>query len=91
MDLSKAKSLLPENFIHENHDLNEDVANALIAKAAGKIKEIKAEMKADIDLQSAQDVVKELKAPYKSIIQSEEAKISYLLSKIEDITSASEV
>lgn len=89
VDLGKAKKILSQAFL-ENHDnINEDDAAALVVKSEMQIKALREEMGADEKLAAATQVVKDLSTGYKNAIKYEEAKIQYLLAKIEEIQSGS--
>ena len=85
VDLGKAKKILSQAYLDNNEDINEDSAANLVVKATQQVRELKREMKDDEKLVTATEIVKDLKGGYNSAIQYEEAKISYLLDKIEAI------
>ena len=85
VDLGKAKRILSATFLEDNENLNEDEAAALIVKAEQQIKAVLDEMNADDKLSAAQQIVKDLKSAYSSTVKYEQAKIQYLLAKIEEI------
>ena len=85
VDLGKAKKILSNTFLEENEAVNEDEAAGLIVRSEQQIKALREERDADENLNAAKNVVKDLSAGYNSAIQYEEAKIQFLLSKIEEI------
>jgi hypothetical protein len=67
--------------------VNEDVAADLIVKAEMKIKDLKEDRAANEKLAQAKQIVKDLNAGYASALKYEQAKISFLLEKLEEIQS----
>jgi hypothetical protein len=89
LDLGKAKKILSKTFLEDHEDINEDEAAALIVKAEQQIKGLRVEKDSDEELAAANQIKKDLEAGYNSAIKYEEAKIQYLLSKIEEIQDGS--
>lgn len=85
MNSGKAKSILSKTWIENLRDLDESTAAELIVKSEMKIKELKEERQNDDKLNAAKQIVTDLNAGYKSIIDMEAARIAYLLEKIEEI------
>lgn len=85
LDLGKAKKILSSTFLEDNDRVSEDEAASLIVKSEQQIKALREEMTADEQLQAAAQVKKDLESGYKSAMKYEEAKIQYLLGKIEEI------
>jgi hypothetical protein len=85
LDYGKAKKILSQTFLEDNDAIAEDTAAALIVKAEQQIKALNDEMGADEQLLAASQIKKDLESGYKSAIKYEQAKIQYLLSKIEEI------
>jgi hypothetical protein len=85
VDLGKAKKILSQTFLEDNENVNEDEAAHLIVKAEQQVKGLTEEMQADERLNAAAQVVKDLKSGYTNAIKYEQAKIQYLLAKIEEI------
>lgn len=85
--LDSVKKVLSQSFVDNHEDVSEDVAADLIVKAEQKIKEIKEERAADEKLAAAKQIAKDLNAAYSSTIKYEEAKIQFLLEKIQEIQS----
>lgn len=85
VDLGKAKKILSQTFLEDNQDVNEDVAAQLIVKAEMTIKGLTEECQADERLNAAKQVAKDLQSGYTNAIKYEQAKIQYLLAKIEEI------
>ena len=85
--MSNPKKVLSKSFMDNHETVAEDVAGELIVKAEQKIKEIKEEKAADSKLEAARGIVKDLNSAYNSAIRYEEAKIDFLLEKIEEIQS----
>ena len=85
VDLGKAKKILSQTFLEDNENVNEDEAAHLIVKAEQTIKGLSEEMQADDRLNAAAQVVKDLKSGYTNAIKYEQAKVQYLLAKIEEI------
>jgi hypothetical protein len=89
MTKGSAKKTLSQSFVDNHENVSEDVASELIVKAEQKIKEIREERVADDKLSAAKQIVKDLNAAYTSAIRYEEAKIQFLLDKIEEIQTGS--
>ena len=89
IDLGKAKKILSKTFLEDNESVNEDEAATLIVKSEQMIKELTEEMTADDKLTAAKQVVKDLSSGYRNAIKYEQAKIQYLLAKIEEIQDGS--
>lgn len=89
VDLGKAKKILSQTFLDSNNDINEDEAAHLIVKAEQTIKLLRDEMNSDDKLSAARQVVKDLSTGYQNAIKYEEAKVQYLLAKIEEIQDGS--
>lgn len=85
VDLGKAKKILSSAFLENHENINEDDAAALIVKAEQQIKALSEEMSADDKLNAAKQVVKDLQSGYNNAIKYEQAKIQYLLARIEEI------
>jgi len=89
VDLGKAKKILSSTFLSDNEQVNEDEAAGLIVKAEQLIKGLSEEMETDEDLADAKAVVKDLSSGYKNAIKYEQAKIQFLLAKIDEIQDGS--
>ena len=89
VDLGKAKEILSKTFLEDNEDIAEDKAAELIVKSEMQIKDLRQEMAGDDKLNAAVQIVKDLKSAYTSAIKYEEAKIQYLLERIEQIQDGS--
>jgi hypothetical protein len=87
VDLGKAKKILSQAFLENNDNVNEDDAAAMVVKSEMQIKTLREEMNADEKLAAAVQITKDLKTGYNNAIKYEEAKIQYLLAKIEEIQS----
>jgi hypothetical protein len=85
VDLGKAKKILSKAFLDTNSSVTEAQANSMVVKSEMTIKEIREEMNANESLAAAQQIVADLKKSYKSAIEYEEAKIQFLLTKIEEL------
>ena len=85
VDLGKAKKILSSTFLEDNENINEDQAAHLIVKAEQQIKGLTEEMETDDRLNAALQIAKDLKSGYTNAVKYEQAKIQYLLSKIEEI------
>lgn len=81
------KKTLSQSFVDNHENVSEDVAADLIVKAEQKIREIKEERAADDKLAAAKQIVKDLNSAYTSAVKYEEAKIQFLLEKIQEIQS----
>lgn len=86
-NVNSLKKVLSKSFVDNHENVNEDVAADLIVKAEQKIKGIKEERAADEKLAQAKQIVKDLNSAYTSTIKYEEAKVQFLLEKIEEIQS----
>lgn len=84
---SSVKKVLSKSFVDNHENVTEDVAADLIVKAEMKVKEIKEERTADGKLEQAKQIAKDLNGAYNSAIKYEQAKIAFLLEKIEEIQS----
>ena len=84
-----SKNGLSRSFVDNHENVTEDVAADLIVKAEQKIKDIKEERLADDKLTQAKQIVKDLSSAYTSAIKLEEAKIDFLLEKLEEIQDGS--
>jgi triosephosphate isomerase len=87
VDIGKAKKVLNQAFLDNVSDISEDEAANLIVRSEQKLRDLRNEMANDEDLLGAQQVVKDLKGAYTSALKYEEAKISHLLEKIDEIQS----
>lgn len=85
IDLGKAKKVLSKTFLDDHDDIAEDQAAELIVKSELRIKALKEEMDSDEKLQAAKSIVKDLSSAYRETINYENAKIQWLLSKIEEL------
>src|SRR3990172_6034939 len=85
VDLGKAKKILSQAFLENHDEVNEDEAAALIVKAEQQVRALRDEINADEKLAAAVQVKKDLETGYKNAIKYEEAKIQYLLAKIDEI------
>lgn len=85
--LESAKKVLSQSFVDNHENVSEDVAADLIVKAEQKVKAIREERSADERLAQAKQIVKDLNSAYTSAIKYEQAKIDFLLEKIEEIQS----
>jgi len=85
LDYGKAKSILSSSFLENNEGVSEDEASNLVVKAELAIKGLRQEKSEDEQLIAATQVKKDLESAYKNAIKYEEAKIQYLLAKIEEI------
>jgi len=85
LDLGKAKKILSKTFLEDNNEVNEDLAASLIVKAEQQMKALNDEMGEDEQLLAASQIKKDLESGYKTAIKYEQAKIQYLLAKIEEI------
>lgn len=87
ISIGKAKEVLSKSFMENHENVNEDDAKDIIAKALMKIRDLKEEMNQNEQLQAAKQIVKDLESGYKSTVKYEEAKIAFLLEKIDEIES----
>ena len=85
LDLGKAKKVLGETYVQDHQDLDEDRAAHLIVRAEQKIKALTEEKSQDEELNAAIQIKKDLESGYNNAIKHEQAKIQFLLSKIEEI------
>ena len=85
VNLGKAKKVLSETFVKDNKDITEDKAMELIVKAEIAIKELEEERDQDDQLNAAKMVVRDLSAGSSSATKYEQAKIQYLIAKIQEI------
>jgi hypothetical protein len=87
MNSESARKVLSKSFVDNHESVTEDVAADLVVKAEQKIKAIKEEQAADEKLAAARQIVKDLNGAYTSAIKYEQAKVSFLIEKIEEIQS----
>jgi hypothetical protein len=85
--MSDVRKTLSQSFVDNHETVSEDVAADLVVKSTQKIKNIKEERAADEKLMAAKQIAKDLNSAYTSAIKYEEAKIQFLLEKIEEIQS----
>ncbi len=85
LDYGKAKKILSSAFLEDNEEVTEDGAASLVVKAEMMIKSLREEKSEDEQLNAAIQVKKDLESGYNNAIKYEEAKIQYLLAKIEEI------
>jgi hypothetical protein len=85
--LNAVKKVLSKSFVDNHENITEDLAADLIVKAEMSVKNIKEERVADGKLEQARQIVKDLNGAYNSAIKYEQAKIAFLLEKIEEIQS----
>ena len=89
VDLGKAKKILSQAFLENNTAITEDGAAAMVVKSEIQIKALREEMNSDEKLAAAIQITKDLNTGYNNAIRYEEAKIQYLLAKIEEIQDGS--
>ena len=85
ISIGKAKQVLTKSFQENHENINDDEAKDLMAKSLGKIKALREERDANERLVAAKSIVKDLTSGYNSTIKYEEAKIAFLLEKVEEI------
>jgi len=85
--LGSVRNVLSKSFVDNHENVTEDVASDLVVKASQKIRDIKEERAADEKLAQAKQIVKDLNSAYTSAIKYEQAKIEFLLEKIQEIQS----
>lgn len=85
--LKSAKKILSKSFVDNHENVSEDVAADLIVQCEQKMKSIKEERAADEKLAQAKQIVKDLNSGYGNAIKYEQAKIDFLVEKIELIKS----
>lgn len=83
--MNKAKDILSKTFVESADGLNEDELNAMIAKSMQRKRDLKSEMEADEKLTAARQIVKDLSEGYKSVMKVEEARVDFLLGKLDEI------
>ena len=81
----KAKKVLSKSFVENHEKITEDAAANLIVEAELKIRELKEERTNNDKLNAAKQIAKDLNSGFSSAIKYEEAKIGFLLEKIEEI------
>jgi hypothetical protein len=84
MSKKQYEKILSESFVDTNRNVTEDEALKMVADAEFALKEIISAKEADIELQSARQICKDLNGGYNSAAKYEKAKIEFLLEKIED-------
>lgn len=85
VDLGKARKILNQTFLDNHEDVNEDDAAHLIVRAEQQVNALQEEKFNDENLNAAKGVVKDLNSGYNSAIKYEQAKIQFLLAKLEEI------
>ena len=88
--LEQVKKVLSKSFVENHANVPADVAYDLIVEATQKIKQIKTEQDADPKLTAALEIVKDLKGAYSSAKKYEEAKIAFLLNRLEELEADGE-
>lgn len=83
--LDTIKKTLSKSFVDNHENVNADVAADLVVRASQKIREIKEERASDEKLAQAKQIVKDLNSAYTATIKYEQAKIDFLLEKIQEI------
>ena len=86
-NMHAVKKVLSKSFVDNHENVTEDVAADLIVKAEQRMRHIREERAADEKLAQAKQIVKDLNGAYTSTIKYEQAKIDFLLEKIEEIQS----
>jgi len=86
-NIETVKKTLSKSFVDNHENVTEDVAADLIVKAEMQIKDLREDRAANEKLALAKQIVKDLNAGYASSIKYEQAKISFLIEKIEEIQS----
>ena len=81
---------LNSTFVEENANVNEENAVRLIVEATQEIASLKSQMKGDERLDAAKQIVKDLRESYTSSIKYAQAKVKYLLDKLEDLEDEGE-
>ena len=85
IDLGKAKKVLSETFLEDCNDFDQqEIANRIVEAEQVK-KDLSIEMDNHEELQAAKQIVKDLSSSFKTAIKYEEAKIQYLLAKLEEL------
>lgn len=79
-----SKSPLSNAFLENNQSISKERAHDLIVKSEVEIRKLKESMAQDEKLAAAQSIVKDIKGGYSSAIKYEEAKIQFLLEKLEE-------
>jgi hypothetical protein len=84
---SYVKKGLSQSFLENHQNVDADVASDLIVKAEQKIRAIREDRNANERLAQAKQIVKDLNSAYTSTIKYEQAKIDFLLDKLQEIES----
>lgn len=84
-NITSIKKTLSKSFVDNHESINEDDAAQMIVNAEQKIRQIKEEKVADEKLAAARQIVKDLGAAYSAAIKYEQAKIDFLVEKINEI------
>ena len=80
-----SKADLSTSFTENHANVAEDEALELIFASEQRIKELKELKNADVQLNSAKQITKDLNSGYTSATNHEKAKIQFLMEKIEGI------
>ena len=83
--MASIKKVLSKSFVDNHENINEDTASQLIVSSEQKIRQIKEERVADEKLAAARQIVKDLNSAYSAAIKYEQAKIDFLVEKINEI------
>lgn len=85
LDKGKSSKVLSKSFMENNKNVDLDTARELLVEATLKIREIKEEQAADVNVQAAKAVLKDLNGAYSAAKKYEKAKIDFLLDRINEL------
>jgi hypothetical protein len=85
--MASLKKTLSKSFVENHESIDEDAASQLIIASEQKIRSIKEERAADEKLAAAKQITKDLNSAYTAALKYEQAKIDFLVEKINEIQS----
>jgi hypothetical protein len=84
---TNTKKVLSKSFVENHKDVTEDVAAELIVRASQEIKKLSEEKRGNEKIMATKQILQDLNSGYNSAIRYEQAKINFLLEKIDEIES----
>lgn len=84
MKIENVIKKLPSGYVDEANSLSDTQLKAQIIQCEANVRDIKAAQDADVKLQGAKELVKDLSGPYKEAVGAQRAKIDYILHLLEE-------
>ena len=85
LDIGKAKKVLSSAFVENADSMGGDELRKQLAMAEKQIKDLNDEKAADEKLIAAKKIAKDLSSGYQNAVKYEEAKIRYIIERLEEI------